>query len=448
MEAPVVSERPSPNRVDAARIVARVPGITPAESEVLRRLLDDPGAHGFALPPDDPLSDAERDLLARVKQAPLDPAPSLHRQVYVILKATRLCNLRCGYCHSWKSGPGQVMSFEVLADTIRRYQSTPGIEDVDYVWHGGETLLLSPDYFEKAIWLQNLFRRPGQRIANGLQTNGTLITDDWARFFAKYRFKVGVSIDGTREIHDGVRLDKKGRGTFAKVEAGLARLREHGVTYGILTVVDERMASLPIEPMLRELKTLGAAGVSLLNSIPDNGEGTERAVERGLFAFPRYVEYLRKVFAIWRRQPEAYPAIREISALIEVLGGGRAGVCTLSGNCMGQFLTIEPSGTVSACDKYLGVEDYTFAAKGASPFAADRLAHARHRQADDDRRMAECRHFHLCKGGCPHDNRMQRIFDADWSGGCCGLSGLIDDIAQWLATDAGQRLTSTRERFA
>jgi len=446
MESLVAPEDPNPVRLDAERILARVPGITPAETEALRRLLDDPRAQGFALPPDDPLTDEERAILARVKRVPMAPVPALHRQVYVILKATRLCNLRCGYCHSWKSGPGQVMSFEVLAETIRRYQSTPGIEDVDYVWHGGETLLLSTDYFEKAIWLQNLFRRPGQRIANGLQTNGTLITDAWARFFAKYRFKVGVSIDGTRDIHDAVRLDKKGRGTFGKVEAGLAHLRDHGVSYGLLTVVDERLAAVPVDRLLRELHALGASGVSLLNSIPDNGEGAERAVERGLFAFPRYVEYLRSVFAVWKTQPEAYPVIREIAALIEVLSGGRAGVCVLSGNCMGQFLTIEPSGAASACDKYLGIDDYAFATRGASPFEGDRLAVARARQAADDRRMASCRYHHLCKGGCPHDNRLQKIFDADWRGDCCGLSGLIADIEQWLATDAGPRWTRTQER--
>src|SRR5215211_3953450 len=107
----------------------------------------------------------------------------------VIMKATRLCNLRCTYCHSWKEGPGQVMGFPVLARAIRDVLGDPGVHYVDFVWHGGEATLLSPAFYRKALWLQMRFRRSDQVVHNTIQTNGTHLTNAWLSFLRDHRIR-------------------------------------------------------------------------------------------------------------------------------------------------------------------------------------------------------------------------------------------------------------------
>src|SRR5581483_2761405 len=99
--------------------------------------------------------------------------------VGLIVKATRLCNLRCSYCHDWRSGPDQTMSFPVLARMTAAALRDPEHQLIDFVWHGGETTLLPAGFYEKAMAVQARFRRPGQGIVNIIQTNGTLLTPKW-----------------------------------------------------------------------------------------------------------------------------------------------------------------------------------------------------------------------------------------------------------------------------
>src|SRR4029077_20302558 len=100
-----------------------------------------------------------------------DPEPPGGVAVTMIMKATRLCNLRCTYCHSWREGPNETMTFPVLARATRDALRDPSARSIDFVWHGGEATLLPLSFYRKALWLQQRFRRPGQSVHNNLQTN-------------------------------------------------------------------------------------------------------------------------------------------------------------------------------------------------------------------------------------------------------------------------------------
>src|SRR5437016_9665987 len=116
-------------------------------------------------------------------------------RLVLIVKATRHCNLRCAYCHDWRVGSGQRMTFEVVAQMTRAALRGSDHDSVDFIWHGGEPTVLPLSFYEKALYVQSRFRRPGQVVLNSVQTNGTRITPEWARFWAMNGFTVSISLD-------------------------------------------------------------------------------------------------------------------------------------------------------------------------------------------------------------------------------------------------------------
>ncbi|HEX2222892.1 MAG TPA: radical SAM protein, partial [Thermoanaerobaculia bacterium] len=249
--------------------------------------------------------------------APEGSGGQLRPALAVIMKATKICNLRCTYCRSWAEGPDQKMTFEVLARSIHGALSAPGVTSVEFVWHGGETTLRPVSFYRKALWLQQRFRRPGQKVANTVQTNGTNLTAEWLDFLKRYRFSVGVSLDGPPEVHDRRRLDTRGRPTSHRVQQGLRRLQEHGIRHGVLMVVDDDVIALGARRLLDYFLELGVRHVSLLNVVPE-GE-PERAMPGDYVALARFVTFLRELFHAW--WPEAADRIvfREISDLADRL---------------------------------------------------------------------------------------------------------------------------------
>ena len=150
----------------------------------------------------------------------------------IMLKpAGSLCNLGCAYCYYLDKadiygGKEPRMSLEMLETVIREYIAANDVPEVTFNWHGGEPLVLGLDFYRKAMELERKYA-DGKTVFNTLQTNGTLLTSEWADFLRENRFLVGISIDGPRDIHDKYRKDKGGAGTFDKVIHGIGLLRAH-----------------------------------------------------------------------------------------------------------------------------------------------------------------------------------------------------------------------------
>ena len=139
------------------------------------------------------------------------------------------------------------MSEEVLETLIRQYIEAQQVPEISFGWQGGEPTLMGVDFYRKAIEIQEKYRKPGMTFENTLQTNGTLLNDEWAAFFKEHNFLIGISLDGPRELHDVYRLDKGGQPTFDKVLRGLRLLQKHGVEYNVLTTVNRVNADYPLE---------------------------------------------------------------------------------------------------------------------------------------------------------------------------------------------------------
>lgn len=418
----------------AARLQGFATALPPEEQAALRLILARAGAARPAtgMASTKPaLIPSEAALYQRLSAEP-DPPPGGRPVLTVVMKATRLCNLRCVYCHSWREGPNQTMPFSVLARTTRDALRDPGVRYVDFVWHGGEATLLPLSFYRNALWLQARFRRPGQVVLNTVQTNGTRLSDPWLTFLRQHDIGVGVSLDGPPEVHDARRVDTAGRPTSARVREGLARLEAAGIErWGALMVVDEAVIAAGPRRILEYLTEAGVRRVALLNVLPENTPPGEPPAGEYL-PFPRFVEFLRELFAVWWPEYRERIAIRELGDLVGQLGGAPPSICVFAGDCFGTYLTVEPTGEVSACDKYVGDQDYRFS-DGATAGLIDahlseRLAQAREENRRAVERMRACAWFGVCHGGCPHDRytgeRRLPGFDAR----CCGLAPLLEDM--------------------
>lgn len=402
-----------------------------AEPEALQNLR--------TLPIDQMLNPEERFTLRSLKISPPDVA-KLHKQTVVILKATRLCNLRCTYCNAWRDGPGQIMEFPVLAKLIHDVLKTPGLANVDFVWHGGEVTLLPISYLEKALWLQEHFCEPGTVVANSIQTNATRLTVEWLTFLKDYEFGVGVSIDGPPEVHDKRRVTAGGRGTWLDVKQGIDHLREYEIPFGALAVIDECALEMGASAYLDYLIQLGITQVALLNALPPNSD--DCSGNATYLPHNRFTSFLRDLFKAWWSHSHDLIEIRELQALVEAVRTGSTGLCIFNDNCMGQYLTIDPNGDVSACDKYVGDPDYLFGnivdeEVNAMLNRSQVLEKASADVSQKKRAMTKCRHFDICFGGCPHDVRLTEKYRPHWNTDCCGLIDLIDDITSAVNQNTG-----------
>ncbi len=424
-----------------ARLDEFAQGLTGPERVALVALLDaaqvdTPLRQLAETPASQMLTVNEMATFRKLRDAP-PPAGVLRPSLHVVMKATRLCNLRCTYCNYWRDGPGQVMTFPVLARTLYGVLSDPNVRQAEFIWHGGEPTLLGTEFFRKALWLQQRFRRPGQVVRNRTQTNATQLSDEFVQFWRQFRFIVGVSLDGPPEIHDRRRVDRLGRPTAATVRRGLDRLVAAGHDPRVLLVVDDAAIDAGAERILSYLLELGLRRVGLLNVVPEN---TPRgATGPGAYlAWPRYVGFLRDLFDLWWPDHVSAINLREIADLARQLLGGPPQLCNFAGDCFGSIFTVEPDGEVAACDRYVTVEAKHFGSVAVTPFPElatgprmHELVTANHAAT---RATARCRWFEVCHGGCPHDRDLSASLIPGWDNGCCGLAPLLDHMAERIPT--------------
>jgi len=345
------------------------------------------------------------------------------------------CNIDCSYCYyleKEKLYPSEKkfrMPDAVLETYIRGLiaaEVKAGVRDVLFAWQGGEPTMLGLPYFEKIVALQKQLCPEGVRISNSLQTNGILVDDDWAAFFAREKFLIGISIDGPREVHDRYRRDRAGRATFAAVMAGLEKLQRHGVEYNILTTVHRANAGKGKE-IYKFLRTLGTqhlqfipiverrapsgdlAGAPQVDDDPAN-HVTDWSVQ------PRaYGKFLCDVFDIWQRQDIGKIFVQFFENQVGMWMGHPASLCVFAETC-GNALALEHNGDLYTCDHYVypeyrlgNVMDRDLGEMAWST-QAETFGNAKR-----DQLTAQCKRCQFrfaCNGGCPK-HRILRSKDGE-----------------------------------
>lgn len=290
------------------------------------------------------------------------------RPLYVMLKpAGSLCNLRCKYCYYLEKNAlyteqkNHVISNEMLDKFIREYIEAQTSPDVLFCWHGGETLMRPISFYRRAIELQRKYAR-GRRIDNTIQTNATMLTDEWCEFFRENNFLVGVSIDGPQEFHDEYRRTATGKPTFHKVMQGIRLLNKHNVEWNALAVVNDFNADYPLE-FYNFFKEIGCHyiqftpiverrierndGLSLAPGMEEGGELVDFSVTP-----EQWGKFLCTIFDEWVRHDVGTYFIQIFDATLANWVGVQPGLCSLAKEC-GHAGVMEFNGDVYSCDHFV-----------------------------------------------------------------------------------------------
>jgi uncharacterized protein len=263
------------------------------------------------------------------------------------------CNLRCSYCYYLKtehllpSTPPPRMTDKLLETYIHGHIAAYPGSTVHFSWHGGEPTLLGLDYFRQIVRLQKKHCPANKHIANGIQTNGTLVDEAWARFLAKHRFSVGLSLDGPRQLHDLYRLTRQGLGSHDAVMRGYAQLVRQRVPIDILCVVNAENVMFPLQ-MYRFFTGIGAKHLSFLPLVERVGDGvSDRSVPAEAFG-----AFLCTIFDAWVAGDIGAIKIQIFEEAARTAFGQDHSLCLFRPTC-GDIPVIEHTGEVYACDHFV-----------------------------------------------------------------------------------------------
>jgi uncharacterized protein len=365
----------------------------------------------------------------RINKFPVDDMS----YVSIVMKGTRLCNLRCNYCHDWRSEANSTMSFEVLSNAIAKILGHPNNKLVEFVWHGGEPTLLPISQYKKIMDLQTLFKKKEQYIINRIQTNGTRLNKSWIDFIKKYKFLIGISIDGPPVLHNRQRKFADGRESFSDVSNTIKTLQGENIPFTVLMVVDKLALKLGPLTIFNFFIENNIKNYGLLAATPINSLTAESEVKH--YINPNtFTNFLIKIYDIWRNYGDNTIKIREIDDILRLLLGQNQSSCTLQGSCFGKYFIIEPNGEIAHCELFQGDSRYTLGNILDMSFheilESEILYNLKSKNEDYINKMRECKEFSICNGWCPHERYLSERYSPLYKINCCGLSDLIDHIRE------------------
>jgi len=372
-----------------------------------------------------------------------------------------VCNLDCSYCFFLSKEmlyPGSRfrMADELLDEYLRQLiEAHSRVPEVAIAWQGGEPTLMGVEFFRRSVEIANRHLAPGQRAAYTIQTNATLINDEWAAFFKENDFLVGASIDGPRELHDAYRVDKGGQGSFDKVVRGLEALRRAGVDWNALTTIHAENADRGREVYCFLRDELGARFVQFIPIIERLGEADTNGDGNGAVEWtswrdrPLYVQdgdgvthrsvtaeqygrFLIDVFEEWVRRDVGEVYVQMFDVALANWVGEPPSLCVHSETC-GLALALEHTGDLYSCDHFVEPEHKLGNIRMTSML--ELVDSPQQRQFGLDKRETlpqyclDCDVRFACHGGCPKD---RFIRTPDGEGGlnylCAGFKGFFHHV--------------------
>ncbi len=375
------------------------------------------------------------------------------KPLYVILKpAGAHCNLACKYCYYleknklYPTAQRHLMSDEMLERFTREYIEAQTMNQVLFTWHGGEPLLRSIDFYRKAISLQQKYAGD-RRIDNVIQTNGTLLTDEWCEFFAQNHWLVGISIDGPQPDHDHYRLTAAGKPSWKKVMQGIKLLKKHGVEWNAMAVVNAYNANHPLE-FYRFFKENGCQFLQFTpiverltrhedgRTLASLADKDEISLSEASVAPEQWGYFLCAIFDEWVRKDVGKIFVEIFDCTLANWMGISPGICAYSKEC-GHAGVMEHNGDVYSCDHFVfpeyklgNIRDHSLIDMlyGEQQQEFSRLKHS-----SLPRQCKECDMEFACHGECPKNRFMKDKYgDSGLNYLCPGYYHYYQHVAPYM----------------
>ncbi len=349
------------------------------------------------------------------------------KPLYVMLKpAGAHCNLACKYCyyleknHLYQNAPRHLMSDEMLEQFTREYIEAQTMPQVLFTWHGGEPLMRSIDFYKKALALQKKYAH-GKQIDNVIQTNGTLLTDEWCEFFAKNHWLVGISIDGPQEYHDHYRVTPAGKPSWEKVMQGISLLKKHRVEWNAMAVVNAYNAEHPLEfyHFFRDNGCQYLQFTPIVERLTEHEDGRTLASLADDREIPladasvtpaQWGNFLCTIFDDWVRHDVGKMFVEIFDCTLANWMGVLPGICAYSKEC-GHAGVMEHNGDVYSCDHFVFPEYKLGNIREQSLidmlYGEKQQAFSRLKHTSLPRQCKECDMEFACHGECPK-NRFEK----------------------------------------
>jgi uncharacterized protein len=356
--------------------------------------------------------------------------------LYVMLKPVGpICNLRCRYCYylEKKALYPQVSDFMMREDLLERFivqylqaQTQPY---VNFTWHGGEPLMRGMAFYQRAIALQKRYGA-GLHIENCLQTNGTLLSDEWCRFFKDNRFLIGISIDGAPHCHDHYRITHEGTPTFDKVVRGIECLKKYEVDFNAMAVVNNYNTGYPKE-FYWFFKSIDCRYIQF-SPIVETMNGQPAAWN---VSARQWGDFLINIFDEWIKQDVGVYFIQIFDATLANWMGEKPGVCTLAPTC-GHAGVMEFNGDVYSCDHFVypscklgNIYTQTLV---EMMYSKQQLAFGADKYTTLSASCKACKYLFACNGECPK-NRITEIGDNERLNCLCkGYYRFFEHVAPYM----------------
>lgn len=375
------------------------------------------------------------------------------KPLYVMLKpAGAHCNLACKYCYYleknklYPTAQRHLMSDEMLEQFTREYIEAQTMNQVLFTWHGGEPLLRSIDFYRKALSLQQKYAG-GRRIDNVIQTNGTLLTDEWCEFFAQNHWLVGISIDGPQPYHDHYRLTAAGKPSWQKVMQGIKLLKKHGVEWNAMAVVNAYNANHPLE-FYRFFKENGCQFLQFTpiverltrhedgRTLASLADKDEISLSEASVAPEQWGYFLCAIFDEWVRKDVGKIFVEIFDCTLANWMGISPGICAYSKEC-GHAGVMEHNGDVYSCDHFVfpeyklgNIRDHSLIDMlyGEQQQKFSRLKHS-----SLPRQCKECDMEFACHGECPKNRFMKDKYgDSGLNYLCPGYYHYYQHVAPYM----------------
>ena len=349
------------------------------------------------------------------------------KPLYVMLKpAGAHCNLACKYCYYleknnlYQNSHRHLMSDEMLEQFTREYIEAQTMPQVLFTWHGGEPLMRSIDFYKKALALQKKYAQ-GKQIDNAIQTNGTLLTDEWCEFFAKNHWLVGISIDGPQEYHDHYRMTPAGKPSWEKVMQGISLLKKHRVEWNAMAVVNAYNAEHPLEfyHFFRDNGCQYLQFTPIVERLTEHEDGRTLASIADDREIPladasvtpqQWGNFLCTIFDDWVRHDVGKTFVEIFDCTLANWMGVLPGICAYSKEC-GHAGVMEHNGDVYSCDHFVFPEYKLGNIREQSLidmlYGEKQQAFSRLKHTSLPRQCKECDMEFACHGECPK-NRFEK----------------------------------------